>query len=223
MTPGELLDYARSQYNASNDDFFGDSELFRHAWHAQNILAKEALLIENTYTTPTVVGQRQYEFPTSSLAIRRITWNGMRLTPIAFKEDDWLTGFNEETTATGTPSFYAQFDRITYLRPVPAAVYTLKLYTFDQPQEVSATSVLDVPDEFHLDLVNYLLWKMALKDQNFDAARFYKEEWHGGPQEGGKGGAVGRAKAFGRKKATADGFKTVRDENDSPLAWGVYY
>ena len=215
MTPLEVIAYARQQYNAVNDSFFSDAELYTHVWHAQSRLAKEKL-VENTYETDTVADQQEYTFPTSVIALKRIAWDGKRLTPITFKEDDWLTGFDADTTSAGTPTHYAVFDRVIYLRPTPSAAYTLKLFTFDEPAEVSATSTLDVPEEFHLDLANFVLWKMALKDQNFQAADYYKREWQG---DDGESGAVSRARQWTRRRATADGFRVVRDEDAIAPTW----
>ncbi len=212
MTPLELIDYARQQYNASNDDFFADTELYKHTWHAQSILAKEAMAIENTYTTPTVASQQEYAFPTNALAIKRIIYNGKKLEQISFREDDVMTGNNAATTSTGTPTAYMLFDRIIYLRPIPDAVYTLKLFTFDEPQTVSASSSFDVPTDFHLDLVNYVLWRMATKDQNFQSAEYYKGQWDE---------AVARCKRWSKRKLVADGFKTVKDENALSQWWGI--
>lgn len=213
MTPVDVAEFARQQYNAVNDSFFADEELYRHIWHAQNILAREAKVIENTYTTTTVASQQEYTFPTNAIAIKRITWNGMRLTPITFREDDWLTGFNAATTSTGTPSSYAIFDRVIYLRPLPSAAYTLKLFTFDEPGEVSSTSTLDVPTDLHLELTSFLLWKMSLKDQNFDAAQYYEQQWKE---------AVLRARAWARKRQTADSFRVVRDEEALLSVWEAF-
>lgn len=210
MTPGEVSTYARQQYNAANDSFFADTELYKHQWRAQMILAQEAKIIENTYTTTTVASQQEYTYPTSAIAIKRITWNGKRLDKISFREDDSLTGRNASTTASGEPRYYAIFDRIIYLRPIPSAAYTLKIFSFDMPGEVSSTSSLDVPSDFHLDLVNYLLWQMAAKDQNFEAARYYRDEW---------AASVAKAKAWVRKRQTADSFNVVRDEEAIDLAW----
>jgi hypothetical protein len=208
MTPGELNNYARQLYNATNDDFFSDEELYMHQQAAQNVLARECLAIENTYTTSTIALQQEYSFPTAAIAIKRITYNGQKLTKISFREDDFLTGFNQATTSTGTPISYAIFDKVIYLRPVPDAVYTLKLFTFDLPSTVSATSSLDVPEEFHLGLVNFLLWRMALKDQNFQAAEYYKVLWE---EE------RARCLAWSRRRQVADGFNVVRDENVEDL------
>ncbi len=214
MTPGELATYARQQYNAVNDQFFGDTELYKHIWAAQTILAKECKAVENTYTTPTVASQQEYTYPTNSIAIKRITYNGQRLTKIKIRDDDVLTGFNAATAATGTPTHYFLFDRVIYLRPVPDAVYTLKIFSFDMPQEVSSTSTLDVPSEFHLDLVNYLLWRMAAKDQNFESATHYKEEWNE---------AVARCKRWSRKRLLSDGFNVVRDEDIVGHMWEAVF
>lgn len=187
-----------------NDSFFADAELYRHIWHAQDILAKEARVIENTYTTSTVADQQEYTFPTNAIALKRITYEGKRLKRVKLKDDDLLTGFNAATTATGTPSHWYEFDRVIYLRPTPSAIGTLKIFAFDRPSEVSATSTLDVPDEFQLDLVSFLLWRMASKDQNFQGATFYKEQWEQ---------AVDRCKRWARKRLLADGFNVVRDED----------
>lgn len=215
MTPAEILTYARAQYNAVNDDFFTDEELYRHIQAAEDILARECLAIENTYSTTTVSSQREYTYPTQAIAIKRITYNGRPLQKIKFREDDWLTGGNETTTSTGTPIAYAIYDKTIYLRPVPNAAYTLKLYTYDTPQEVTSGGTLDIPAEFHLGLANFLLMNMALKDQNFQAAAEWERRWEAERQ---------RCMAWSRKRQVADGFNTVRDEaEDWPFDRRFYF
>lgn len=204
VTPLEISTFARQQYNAVSDSFFADAELYNHLYFAQTILAKEAKLVENVYTTTTVASQQEYTYPTTAIAIKRVTYDGKDLMPIKMGADQLLTGNNADTTGTGTPYAYFIFDKTIYLRPVPAAAETLKIYSYDMPSAVSATSTLDVPSEFHVELANYLLWKMAAKDQNFQSAALYKSEWEA---------TVVRAKAWTRKRATANGFNVVIDED----------
>jgi hypothetical protein len=203
MTPGTLITYARQQYNASNDSFFSDAELYGHIFQAQMEFAKEAKAIEETYQTTTVSGTQEYAMPTNSLAVKRITYNGIKLTLITQREDDAVTGLNAATTATGTPAYYWVFDRTIYLRPIPDAAYTLKIFSYDMPGDVSSTSTLDVPVELHRDMVFYLLWLMAAKDQNFQSADYYQRKWNE---------AVMKAKSWSRKRAIADQFASVKDE-----------
>lgn len=212
MTPGEVATYARQRYNAVNDDFYSDEEMYTHIWAAQNILARECNAIENVYETDTVASQKEYTYPTTALAIKRITYNGKKLEKISKREEDYLSSFDDTGAVTGTPVGYSIFDKTIYLEPTPDAAYTLKIYSFDMPGQVSSTSTLDVPSEFHLGLVNYLLWMMAVKDQNFQAATFYKEQWEDEKL---------RCLAWSRKRQVADGFNTVRDEDALVSRWDL--
>ncbi len=138
MTPNDLQEYARRQYNASADQFFSDSELYQHIWAAEYELAYKAMLIERVYTTTTVASQQEYSYPTDTIAIKRVTYDGVKLVPITFKEDDTLTLGNAATTATGSPQFYAIWNETLYLRPVPDDDLTLKLFTYNEPTAVTA-------------------------------------------------------------------------------------
>ncbi len=202
MTPGEIATYARQQYNSVSDDFFSDAELYKHIWAAQNEMAREGLLIEATYTTSTVADQQEYSYPSLAIALKRVTYDGRKLMPITFREDDVMTLQNQATTSSGTPQYYAIWDKVIYLRPIPAEVGTLKIFSYNRPDEVSALSTLDLPAEFHLDVADFLLWRKSLKDKNFQAAKEYQALWDG---------KVRRAKAFGRKARRGDGFTYVSD------------
>lgn len=207
MTPGNITEYARQQYNSVNDNFFSDAELYRHIWAAQKELAREAKVIERVYTTTTVAGTQSYAFPTSTIAIKRVTYNGSKLQPITMREDDSYTLNNQAVTTQGQSQYYYTFDSVIYLRPLPDSAYTLQIFSYNMPQEVTNSSTLEVPDIFHLGMVDYLLWRMAAKDQNYQAAEHWKGQWQ---QE------VAAAKAWSRKRQRADGFAAVQDEDTLP-------
>ncbi len=214
MTPLELQTYARRQYNATVDEFYSDAELYQHIWAAEQELALKAYAIERVYTTTTVVSQQEYSYPTDTIAIKRVTYDGVKLVPMSFREDDTLTLGNSATTATGAAQFYALWNEALYLRPIPDSALELKIFSFNKPTEVSAATTLEVDDMWHLAMADYLLWKMAAKDKNFEAARHYKELWDK---------TVFEAKKWGRKRVRADGFHTVKDEESWPSTFpGVY-
>lgn len=178
MTPTELADYARQQYNAVNDTFFSNAELFSYAWQAEMKLARHAYVIENTYTDSTVASQQEYAYPTNALAIKRITVAGRKLTHITMTEDDMVTLLNAATTATGEPLHYFTYDEVLYLRPIPATSGdTIKVYTFDEATEITSSSTLNTPTRYHLDLADFVVYKMATKDKNLQLAQFYLEQW----------------------------------------------
>ncbi len=177
MTPVEIVEFARQQYNAVGDSFFSDAELYRHLFQAQMILATKSNCIRNVYTASTVASTQEYSRPTNTIVIKRITYNGVKLAPITMREDDAITLSNSTTTATGDPSYYWEWGSSFFLRPVPAGVGTLKIYSIDKPQTVSSTSTIDVPDRYHYGLADYLTWRIVLKDRNAPLAREYKDVW----------------------------------------------
>lgn len=214
MTPNELQTYARQQYNAATDNFFSDAELYQHIWAAEFELSRQAMLIERLYSTSTVASQQEYTYPTDTIAIKRITFDGVKLVPITFKEDDTLTLGNSATTATGDPQFYAVWNSTIYLRPIPSRVATLQIFSFNEPAEVSAASTLEIDTMWHLAMADFLLWKMAAKDKNFEAANYYKGMWDK---------TVFEARKWGRRRLRGDSFLVIKDEEAWPSTFpGVY-
>jgi hypothetical protein len=203
MTPGEVIEYARQQYNAINDTFFfTDEEMYRYVWEAEMQLAKQAYVIKSAYTASTVASQQEYSLPSNTLTVKRVTYAGKKLKPISFREDDTITIHNAATTATGEPSYYAFWNETLYLRPVPNAVGTLKVFSFNEPAEVSSTSVLEIPTRYHQGLVDFLISKMAAKDKNFEAASYYMNIWQK---------TVKEARDHERKHYRGDAFSAVQD------------
>ncbi len=178
MTPSELETYVRQRYSAVGDSFFAQGEIFNYFWAAQMELAQDAFCIRNTYETLSVIGQRVYDYPTNALSLRRVTYNGQRVFPNDFIDDDTLTGNNEDETLTGTPTHYQVWGEQFYLRPSPAVVSdTIKLYTYDLPTQPTTSGTLDVPARYHLMMADYALYCMLSKDNNRVMAADHLNLW----------------------------------------------
>ena len=209
MTPDEVATYARQRYNAvSNTRFFTAAELYTLLYDAQMQLARESFCIRDTYETTTVVDQQEYSFPTATLAIKRVTYDGYEVVPRPLKEVLDLTAGS--ATASGSPQWYAIWDETLYLAPVPAEAVTLKIFSVNEPSTVSSTSVLDVPTRYHLDLAEYLLAQMATKDKNYQGAAVHLERWQK---------ALRDAKAFERKALRGQELTFVRDADGDVDTW----
>lgn len=206
MTPTEIETASRELYNSIGDSFFSSAEILNYMTQASRILAQKAEVIERVYTTTTTAGTQEYSWPTNAIAIKRITYEGNKLKSITFREDDQLTVNNTTTTATGTPQYYALWNNTFYLRPVPAAVGTLKIYSYNQAQALTTTSVLEVPTMFHMQHVDYIVHRMAMKDGNGPVSSALLAQW----QE-----HVKDALAWKRKQKYSDGFPGVSAEEGS--------
>lgn len=205
MTPDDLVLAARRQYNAVGDTFWADAELYGVIRYAVQEVAIEGYGIPRTYETSTVQGTQGYDFPTNAVAIKRVTWDGRKLTLIDMREDDALTALNQNTSDQGNPEFYWIWNKTIYLRPVPASVATLKIWTFNQQAEISTgTTTIELPNELHSRLLNPLMAAIVAKDKDYNGAQYYRGLWEKDKIE---------IKKAIRKMMRADGFAVVKDEN----------
>lgn len=208
MTPSEVETAARYKYNASSDTFYTQVEILRYMTQACMELARHAYVIERTYTTTTTAGTQEYSFPTNTLAIKRVTYDGSKMYPINFREDDAVTLSNSSSTQTGRSLYYTIFNYTLALRPIPdTSALTLKVYSYSLPSDLAITSALEVPAIFHHDLIDFIVAQMAAKDQNYQAAAYYMQIWND---------HVLQAKKLQRRMKRADSFATVQDENALP-------
>lgn len=204
MTPTEIETWARQRYNAINDTFWSQAEIFNYLTGACMRAARRTQLIERVYTTSSVASQQEYDFPTNTIAIKRVTWNGIKLKPITMREDDSITGLNMTTTATGDPQYYFVWNYTISLRPIPASVQTIKIWSVNTPSAITAsTASLEIPAQFHEDLLHYINREMALKDSNFKAASAYGELWEQSLVEMDR---------WQKKRKRTDSFAAVQDE-----------
>lgn len=204
MTPAQIETSARRRYNSESSTFWSQDEVFKTIWEAECILAREGLVIESTSTTTTVAGTQSYAFPTDASAMKRITYNGNKLKPINMREDDALTLNNQATTAQGTPTYYFEWNRTVYLRPIPDSALTLKYWFYAEPTLLTtASTTLDVPSDFHQYLIDYVCSIMAAKDENLRMASWYEAKWLDG---------VMKAKSWSRRRRSTDQFGNVQDE-----------
>lgn len=178
MTPDDLETFTRQCYNAVGDSFFSQAEIFNYFWAGQMELAQETFCIKGTYTTTSVTSQRAYDFPSATLSIGRVEYDGQRVYPNDFIDDDGLTGNNPGDTSTGRPQNYQQWDDQIYFRPIPDTDgLTIKLFTYDLPSQPSTSGTLDVPSRYHLMLADYALYRMLSKDKNRALAADYFAQW----------------------------------------------
>jgi hypothetical protein len=207
MTPLEIEEAARNKYNAISDSFWSQDEIMGLIYEACLDMAREAVSIENVYSTPAVSAQQSYAMPTNAISIKRIEFNGAKVERISFREDDSITNLNSSDSGAGNPTYYWEWNRTIYFRPIPNNTNTIRIFTYDMPQAVTSTSTLEIPTQFHRDIVNYVTSEMAAKDQNPSVAALYRNLWEK---------AVIKAKAWSRKRKRGDEFAVVKNADDHP-------
>lgn len=204
MTPSQVIAMARRKVASETDSFWAEEELLHLIYQASLELSREAFLIENIYTTTSVASQEEYDIPTQAIKIKRITYNGSKLTPITDRMNDSFSLVNATVTTTGTPNYYRVWDESIFLTPIPSASsLTIKIWTYDEPSIPTISSTLEIPTLFHPDIVNYLAAEMHAKEINSRMSAYYLNRWEKGKAE---------AKKWAKQRLRGDSFSSVQVE-----------
>jgi hypothetical protein len=141
-------------------------------------LAQETLCIENRYTTTSVASQQEYAVPSRMLAVKRVTYDSQKLKPISRLQLDSID-LNTNTTVTGTPQYYFNFDDVFGLYPTPdSSSKTIKIWSLDEPDVPTSTSTLEIPTQFHGYLVIGTAYYMAMKELGHPHMRMLEHQWN---------------------------------------------
>ncbi len=165
MTPIKIETIARRMLNATGSNFWSQTEIIEdYLYMAALEMAQETFCIENRYSTTSVADQQEYATPSRMIGVKRVEYAGAKLKPIDFQRLDSINP-NSTTLGTGTPQYYYYFDDSFGLYPVPStAGDTIKIYTYDEPDIPTSSSVLEIPTQYHGKLVLGVAYYMRLKE-----------------------------------------------------------
>lgn len=205
MTPTEVETFARRRYNAVGDNTWSSEEILDLIYDASLEMARYARVIENRYLTDSVASQSEYELPDTAIGVKRVEFQDEKLQPVTMREEDMLTLVNATVTTVGTPRYYFQWEESVFLSPAPESAITdaIRIYTYNEPQRITAVLPLEIPTQFHTALGHYVIGQMALKDLNNPLYDRQMERWKGYLED---------ARRWQRRKVRGDGFSVVQDE-----------
>lgn len=184
MTPAQIIGMAREEYNAVGETFWSDSELYNIVWRLCQEIATEAKCIERTYSTVSVADTQEYSYPSNTISIKQVTYNDVPLIKTDFREADKSQLYVNTTNVTGTPVYYTEWGGAIQLWPTPDTDDDdIKIYSYNNPQQITVTSTLEVPDVHHGRLVDGVLARMYSKDKDFNSAAYYDSKWSKSKQD----------------------------------------
>jgi len=215
MTPTEIETKARRLLNAVGSKFWSSAEIIEDYIYAAALeLAQESYCIENRYQTTSVASQEEYSCPSYKIAIKRVEYiqstSRYKLKNIDHRQFDSLS-FNTDTAATGIPQYYVEFDEIIKVYPTPnTSGDTIKILTYDIPQPIIATNILQIPTRYHQYLVQGVAYHMSLKELGHPNTSRFEGLWQLGIQ---------RARKLEKRRRRGDSFRIVLREEDTPSSF----
>lgn len=129
-------------------------------------------LTQATANQNTVANQAIYTAPADMLAIRSVYYDNKKLDFLESTEyDAYINKMDPNQISSGTPVVYTRSVYDLLLYPTPDSVKVLKIWYFQRPAEVVATTdSLPFPVEYHLRIVEYCLQQAYQTDEDWDAA-----------------------------------------------------
>lgn len=180
MTPTEIITAAKQSGNNESTTFVSDTELYTYLSMGLREASTKAKIVEVTDTSLTsVANQADYTFPSTLFEPKRVTYDGLKLRPSTLKELDKLQSAIQNQPTTGTPRFYNFFAQTLTLVPTPdTSSLQIKIWAHKTHPDVTAVSTLSAPADFHQYFVDYVSYRIFIKEGDIDRANMYLTLWN---------------------------------------------
>lgn len=156
----DIVDFANNGLNAIND---------------------ENGILKSRSTTSAIDGQREYTFPSLSIArVDSIQYSGRYLPNLAFQEaQDRITEADPTGQQTGTPLYWFSYGETFWLWPTPNDGGTIELFYVRTPEALNGAldQLLGIPDKWFNALRDYVLQRAYEMDQDWQAAQAKGEQF----------------------------------------------
>jgi len=159
-----------------------ENDIMRYINDGAKEIAVQNDLGQITASQNSVVGQNLYVAPADTLAIRSVYFDMSKLEFYTRTEyDAFVNSQDPKETASGIPFLYTRFVNDLLLYPMPDSIKTIKIWYFQRPVEVTATTdQLPFAVEYHNRIVEYCLQQAYQTDEDWDAAERMKGQFDDG-------------------------------------------
>ena len=153
----------------TNDSLVSEAALIRFTDEAQKEACRRMDMLYDETTELVckisyLTGGNGFLLDNRITVLERVMLSGIELTHKT--EAEIKTGNAAWMTYTGPPTCYYIKQRTIYLHPIPESAGDLDLAVYRLPMEdVNNTAgfVLEIPEEFQIDLINWVLWRVYNK------------------------------------------------------------
>lgn len=148
-----------------------NNDIIRWINEAQREINRQNAVLQQTATTTLNAGQADYSLASITPPIYEINSlliNGRRIGNISVSQaEESISLADPESEETGAPQFWYEWANTITFWPVPSTAGTIKIrYTAIPTDIASDNDTLTIPDEYFMDIINYVL-KMAYEmDEN---------------------------------------------------------
>lgn len=170
-TVQDVFDYVKRVFGDEAGVQLSSADIIRWINEAQREINRQNAVLQQVATTALNAGQAEYTLSGVTPAIYQINSlliNGRRIGNISVSQaEESISLSDPESEETGAPQFWYEWANTITFWPVPSTAGTIKIRYTAVPADISAAGdTLTMPDEYFMDVVNFVL-KMAYEmDEN---------------------------------------------------------
>lgn len=175
MNLGQIIKRVQRQFGDESEVELTRDDIINYANDGQIDIVRHTEILQELVETDAVAGQGKYILPEGFLKMKRVTYKGNRLLPIALEDLDNISEGVGSTKATGSPNHYYIWGNEIVLTPAPetGGDGAIDLYYIKAPNPLANDAdTPDIPVAFHEDLVRYCLARAKeLDEESEDSQR----------------------------------------------------
>lgn len=168
MNVAEITKRIQKQFGDESGAEITPEDILSYINDGQVDIARHTGCLQDAVETDAIAGQRAYALPPNFLGIRRLTYNGKKVSQIALEDLDEIASNRDVNNPTGEPShFYIWANEINFY-PIPdvSAVGNIDIFYTKLPEPLLGDlDVPEIPVSFHEDLVRYGLSRAKELDE----------------------------------------------------------
>jgi hypothetical protein len=172
-----IISSGRLRINESSTKFHTDANLVLYCNEAQKYVVRETKCLEAIDTSNTSIsGTQNYALPSDFMALRRVLYDGKKVSKTDFLEID-ESGI-DETDYSGTPKSYYLWNDTLYFIPIPSVTgHAIKIFYYNNPATITATTdTLETNTLYDDLLVSYMVYLAFIKDGEEQKADYQMQE-----------------------------------------------
>lgn len=165
----EVITAVQRQFGDESGVQLENADIIRWINDAQDVIVAKNKVLKAKSSTPAVIGQGSYTFPSDNIhQIESIHYNGYRVPNMTFAEaEEHLFNNDPQAITVGDPVLWYEWAGTFTFWPAPSAANNIDLYYTQRPAPVtSSASVLSVPDKYYQDVVSYCMKQAYEMDED---------------------------------------------------------
>lgn len=180
-TLADVAKAVKRQFGDESGVQIEDEDIVTWVNGAQTTINNRNRVLKTTATTPSVVGQAEYSFPSDDIyLLESVHFDGVRVPNTSWAQaEESVIGM--DPNAIGTPELWYEWAGLIRFYPAPSTVADVKLYFTRKPVEIESatpdTQLLDLPDKYFPDIVRYCLQQAYEMDEDWPASQAKKDQF----------------------------------------------